>query len=92
MALLRILLLIFTLGALAAETPSQEVWTFDRIDRIAGHATTVLGHPTQMRRSRSMAESAARWGAAVAAAGARRATESQTGIQTSPRMPVTTKA
>ena len=23
----------------------QEVWTFDRIDRIGGHATTVLGHP-----------------------------------------------
>jgi len=38
-------LLIFALGALAADSPSQEVWTFDRIDRIAGHATTVLGHP-----------------------------------------------
>jgi hypothetical protein len=24
---------------------AQEVWTFDRIDRIGGHATTVLGHP-----------------------------------------------
>src|SRR5436190_23127052 len=41
----RLSLLIFALGALAADSPSQEVWTFDRIDRIAGHATTVLGHP-----------------------------------------------
>src|SRR5947209_3415489 len=29
----------------AADPPAQEVWTFDRIDRIGGHATTVLGHP-----------------------------------------------
>src|SRR5439155_25991391 len=43
--MLRLSLLIFALGAFAAESPSQEVWTFDRIDRIAGHATTVLGHP-----------------------------------------------
>jgi hypothetical protein len=24
---------------------AQEVWTFDRIDKIGGHPTTVLGHP-----------------------------------------------
>src|ERR1700730_18545338 len=24
---------------------AQEVWTFDRIDNIGGHPTTVLGHP-----------------------------------------------
>jgi len=29
----------------AAADPAQEVWTFDRLDRIGGHATTVLGHP-----------------------------------------------
>jgi hypothetical protein len=45
MALLRLSLLVFALGALAAESPPQEVWTFDRIERIGGHATTVLGHP-----------------------------------------------
>jgi hypothetical protein len=45
MRLLRLSLIVFALGALAAESPSQEVWTFDRIDRIGGHATTVLGHP-----------------------------------------------
>src|SRR5690349_19455728 len=37
-------LAIRVLGS-AADTPSQEVWTFDRIDRIGGHATTILGHP-----------------------------------------------
>ncbi len=25
--------------------PEQELWTFDRLDQIGGHATTVLGHP-----------------------------------------------
>jgi len=30
---------------LTAQTGSPEVWTFDRIDNIGGHATTVLGHP-----------------------------------------------
>jgi hypothetical protein len=32
-------------GALAADPASQEVWNFDRLDRIGGHAPTVLGHP-----------------------------------------------
>jgi hypothetical protein len=32
-------------GAMAADPPAQEVWTFDRLDRIGGHAVTVLGHP-----------------------------------------------
>ena len=32
-------------AALAADPPAQEVWTFDRLDRIGGHAPTVLGHP-----------------------------------------------
>jgi hypothetical protein len=29
----------------AADPPAQEVWTFDRIDKIGGHAVTVVGHP-----------------------------------------------
>ena len=29
----------------SADPPSQETWIFDRIDRIGGHPTTVLGHP-----------------------------------------------
>ena len=37
--------ILTALGAAAADPPAQEVWTFDRIDRIGGHATTVLGHP-----------------------------------------------
>jgi hypothetical protein len=36
-------------GAIAmsapADQPMQETWTFDRIDRIGGHPTTILGHP-----------------------------------------------
>jgi hypothetical protein len=31
--------------ALLAAIPPQQTWLFDSIDRIAGHATTVLGHP-----------------------------------------------
>ena len=27
------------------QSPSTEVWTFDRLDRIGGHATKVLGNP-----------------------------------------------
>jgi Concanavalin A-like lectin/glucanases superfamily len=27
------------------ETPRETVWTFDRLDRIGGFSTTVLGHP-----------------------------------------------
>jgi hypothetical protein len=32
-------------SAVAADPPPQEVWIFDRIDKIGGHPTTVLGHP-----------------------------------------------
>ena len=39
------LFLLAALRAPGADPPAQEVWTFDRIDRIGGHATTVLGHP-----------------------------------------------
>ena len=39
------LFLLAALHAPGADPPAQEVWTFDRIDRIGGHATTVLGHP-----------------------------------------------
>jgi Concanavalin A-like lectin/glucanases superfamily len=28
-----------------ANEPVQETWTFDRLDRLGGHATTVLGNP-----------------------------------------------
>jgi len=35
---------ILVWGSLAAAADS-EVWTFDRLDRIGGHPTTVLGHP-----------------------------------------------
>jgi hypothetical protein len=31
--------------AAPADPPSQEVWTFDHIDKLGGHSTTVLGHP-----------------------------------------------
>ena len=31
--------------AAPADEAAQETWTFDRIDRIGGHATTILGHP-----------------------------------------------
>jgi hypothetical protein len=33
------------LFSLAAALGAQELWTFDRLDRIGGHATTILGHP-----------------------------------------------
>ena len=39
------LFLLAALRAPGADPPAQEVWTFDRIDRIGGQATTVLGHP-----------------------------------------------
>jgi hypothetical protein len=29
----------------ASNEDRQEVWTFDRLDKIGGHSTTVLGHP-----------------------------------------------
>jgi hypothetical protein len=44
-------LAVLVLGATAlmsavwGQTAAQEVWTFDRIENIGGHATTVLGHP-----------------------------------------------
>lgn len=37
-----VLLLIQGVGSSA---PEQELWQFDRLDRIGGHAATVLGHP-----------------------------------------------
>ena len=33
----------------AAAAPRAEVWTFDRLDRIGGHATTIVGHPRVIR-------------------------------------------
>ena len=38
----------YTLAAaalVAADPPAGETWRFDRLDRIGGHAVTVLGHP-----------------------------------------------
>jgi hypothetical protein len=32
-------------AAAAAQTPQQEVWAFDRLDRIGGHSTKILGQP-----------------------------------------------
>src|SRR5207237_5166679 len=32
-------------SAAPADPAPQEVWTFDRIDKIGGHSTTLLGHP-----------------------------------------------
>jgi len=29
----------------AAAAPGDEQWTFDRLDRVGGHPTTILGHP-----------------------------------------------
>lgn len=41
-----IIFLAFGMAASAqAPTPPTEVWKFDRIDRIGGHPTTVVGHP-----------------------------------------------
>ena len=40
-----LLMLLLAIPVLAADPPAQEVWTFDRIENIGGHATTVLGHP-----------------------------------------------
>jgi hypothetical protein len=31
--------------AVPADLPKEETWTFDRVDRIGGHRTTVLGNP-----------------------------------------------
>ena len=32
-------------AAAAAQTEQQEVWTFDRLDRLGGHTTKILGQP-----------------------------------------------
>jgi hypothetical protein len=40
---MRIVLPMLTL--LCAMAADQEVWTFDRLDAIGGHPTTILGHP-----------------------------------------------
>src|SRR5947209_12864329 len=40
---------------LTAQTGSPEVWTFDRLDNIGGHATTVLGHPRVIETPRGKA-------------------------------------
>jgi len=39
-----VVMIAIAMAAPADET-AQETWTFDRIDRIGGHATTILGHP-----------------------------------------------
>ena len=39
------LLVLIAISAPGADVPAQEVWTFDRIDRIGGYATLVLGQP-----------------------------------------------
>ena len=43
-SILLIVLLAVRMAA-PADRPAQEVWTFDRLDQIGGHAVTVLGHP-----------------------------------------------
>jgi hypothetical protein len=45
MKLVIALALIHGIGSAAPADPSQEVWIFDRLDKIGGHAATVLGHP-----------------------------------------------
>src|SRR6267378_6036748 len=35
--------------ALLSGAPGHEVWTFDRLDKIGGHPTTILGHPSVIR-------------------------------------------
>src|SRR5205085_189358 len=35
----------FIAVVVTANAADQEVWIFDRLDRIGGHATTVVGHP-----------------------------------------------
>jgi len=41
----RLTVVLTAFCAMAAETTGQEVWTFDRLDKIGGHLTTALGHP-----------------------------------------------
>src|SRR5215475_4830086 len=38
-------ILLCSAGASPADAPSQEVWSFDRLEQIGGHPTTVLGRP-----------------------------------------------
>ena len=43
---LTLALLVFgLLPASSADAPAQEVWTFDRLDKIGGRPVTVAGHP-----------------------------------------------
>jgi len=43
---LAVLMMIQGIGASApADVPAQEVWQFDRLDRIGGHPVTAVGHP-----------------------------------------------
>jgi Concanavalin A-like lectin/glucanases superfamily len=39
------MLLYPTAAAPPADAPAQEIWVFDRLDAIGGHAATMLGHP-----------------------------------------------
>jgi len=39
------LLALCPFGTFAAQAPGEIVWTFDRLDNIGGHKTTVEGHP-----------------------------------------------
>lgn len=45
--MLRFIVLLFLLCACVfpQAPPESELWTFDRIDQLGGHPTTVLGHP-----------------------------------------------
>ena len=43
-SLLAIVVVLF-MSASRATAPDDEVWTFDRLDRLGGHQTTVLGDP-----------------------------------------------
>ncbi len=40
-----ILSILFLPLLFAADPPTPEIWNFDRLDKIGGHTTTVLGHP-----------------------------------------------
>lgn len=46
--ILAVLVLVFAAALAAAQTdpaPRTQIWRFDRLDRIGGHPTQVLGHP-----------------------------------------------
>ena len=44
-AVARVAIMLAVSMAVNAADRSQETWTFDRLDRIGGHPTTILGHP-----------------------------------------------